>query len=333
MFAVKGRNSIIISPHPASKEHLSWLVDLFQEVLEKHNAPKNLIQFISEPTIELTNELMSAVDVVVATGGSGMVKSAYSSGTPALGVGPGNIQCVIDKDADIEDAVPKIIDGRIFDNGIICSGEQTAITPVEKYDEVIAEFKKNGTYYVDDKAEKEKFKETLFPEGEIDKNLVGQSVQDIASAVGVDIPEDTRMIMIKEEVSNKDSVLRKEKMFPVITAFEYEDFEQALEIVQNNLDLEGKGHTVCIHSNTKENIEKLGQAATASRVVVNAPCATTAGGSFQNGFACTTTLGCGSWGNNSISENLTYTHLLNTTTIGYKQEDSSEPTDEELWNG
>ena len=148
MFALKGRNSIIIAPHPRAKKCGKYVVDLFNAAIAKYNTPANLIQIIEEPTIELTGELMKKVDVVVATGGMGMVKAAYSSGKPAYGVGVGNVQVIIDRDADIKEAVPKIIAGRAFDNGIICSAEQTVMIPEEKFEAVIAEFEANGCYFI-----------------------------------------------------------------------------------------------------------------------------------------------------------------------------------------
>ncbi|MDI3543486.1 MAG: succinate-semialdehyde dehydrogenase [Candidatus Atribacteria bacterium] len=331
MFAIKGRNAVIVSPHPRTKKCGAYLISLFRNALTQHGAPEDLIQIIEEPTSELTVELMKAVDVVVSTGGGGIVKLAYSSGKPSLGVGQGNVQCIIDRGIDVKEAVSKIIQSRAFDNGIICSCEQSVIIPQEMYEAVIDEFKAQGTYYVEDEEEKNKFAQGLFPGGIINKDLIGQSVQKIAQIVGVNIPQDRRVIVIKENNENKKSVFRKEKMFPVLAAFTYGEFDEAINIAEENLEIEGIGHTVSVHSNNKQNIEKLGERVKVSRVVVNAPCATTAGGSFNYGFAPTTTLGCGYWGNNSLSENLDYKHLLNITRIGYPIEGVRIPTEEELW--
>lgn len=331
MFALKGKNSIIVSPHPRAKKCTAYLFDLYNKALSKYNVPENLIQFIPEPTIELTKELMSTVDVIIATGGMGMVKAAYSSGKPSLGVGAGNVQCIIDRGVDIKEAVPKIITGRSFDNGIICSGEQAVIIPEELYDEVIDEFKDNNCYYVDDEKEKKKLEDVLFPGGKINKAVIGVYPEVIGEKAGIDVPKGTKVIIVEVDRENKTSVFRKEKMFPVMAAFAYKDFDQAIEIAQENLDIEGRGHSVVIHSNKPENIEKLGQRVTVSRVVVNAPCSTTVGGSYSNGLAPTTTLGCGTWGNNILSENVDYRHLLNTTKIAYLIDEREAPTDEELW--
>ena len=329
MFALKGRNAIIITPHHRAVKCSTKTVELINAELKKIDAPENLIQILEHQSRENTRALIENVDVVIATGGMGMVKAAYSSGKPALGVGAGNVQCIIDKDVDIIEAVPKIIAGRVFDYGIICSGEQSVIIPHEIYHEVINEFEKNGTYYVVDAVEKDKFRNTLFQYGVMNKDVVGQSPDKIAEMAGVKIPEDTKIIMI--EIIDHQDVLGKEKMCPVLTAYKYKDLNEAVEIAKANLEMEGKGHSVAMHSNNKSHIEKVGEALEVSRFVINQSSATSAGGSFYNGFAPTNTLGCGSWGNNSISENLDYKHLINISRIGYYMKDNKVPTDEELW--
>ncbi|WP_432405979.1 aldehyde dehydrogenase family protein [Wukongibacter sp. M2B1] len=331
MFALKGRNSIIIAPHPRAKGCSSYTVKLINKALKKCNAPENLIQIIEEPSIELTSELMKMADVVVATGGMGMVKSAYSSGKPAYGVGAGNVQCIIDRDVDLKEVVPKIITGRTFDNGIICSGEQTVIAHEDDYYKVIEEFKKNGAYYIENPKEKEALRKTLFINGTINKDVVGQSTQKIAKLAGIQIPEDTKVILVKADGIGEEDVLCKEKMCPVMTTFMYNDFAEAVNIAQTNLDIEGKGHSASIHSSNIRNIEYAGVMLTVSRLVVNQPSSTSAGGSFHNGFEPTTTLGCGSWGNNSISENFNYKHMMNISRIGHYMKDVKVPNDEEIW--
>jgi len=332
MFALKGRNSAIIAPHPRAKKCGRVTVDLMNKEIAKLGAPENLIQYIDEPTIELSGELMRQVDVVVATGGMGMVKAAYSSGKPSFGVGAGNVQVIIDRDADFNDAADKVIKGRMFDNGIICSGEQTVIAPDAKYDEVIAAFKKNGAFYVDDQAVVDKFRKVMFDEqGIISRDVVGQSVQKIASLAGVSVPAGTKVILLKAKGIGREDILCKEKMCPVMAAFSYKTFEDAVRIAQTNLEWEGKGHTAAIHSNNMDHIKYAGVALPVSRLIVNQTSSTGAGGSFFNGFAPTTTLGCGSWGNNSISENLDYKHLINISRIGLLNKDAVVPSDESIW--
>lgn len=334
MFAIKGQNAIIVAPHPRAENVNKYVVDLFREILKKHNAPVDLIQTIEKSSIDATNELMKKVDVVVATGGGGMVKAAYSSGHPALGVGPGNVQVIMDRGIDYEDAVKKIITGRTFDNGIICSGEQAVFIPKEDFNKVLDLFRKNGTFVVEDEATIKKFADTIFPEnGPISRKIVGQSVQTIAKLAGVDVPEGTRMILIKARAIGKDNgePLCREKMCPVMITAPYDTFEDAVKLAQSDLEYEGKGHTASIHSNDMEHIRYAGEHLTVSRLIVNQSSSTGAGGSLYNGFAPTTTLGCGSWGNNSISENLNYTHLINVSQIGLYNKDKKVPTDEEIW--
>jgi len=333
MFALKGHNAVIVAPHPKTEKLNKYVVDLFRAELKRLGAPEDLIQTIEKSSLDATSALMQSVDVVVATGGAGMVKSAYSSGKPALGVGPGNVQVIIDRDVDMTVAIPKIIDGRIFDNGIICSGEQSVMIPQESYDEAIRIFQDNGVYYVDDAAIADKFAQAIFPgNGPISRAVVGQSVQTVAKIAGVEVPDGTRMILIKARSLDENEPLCKEKMCPVMIAASYDTFEQAVAQAQGNLDMEGKGHTASVHSNNMGHIKYAGEHLTVSRLVVNQPSSTGAGGSLYNGFNPTTTLGCGSWGNNSISENLNYTHLINVSQIGLYNADAVIPTDEEIWD-
>jgi len=331
MFAVKGGNAIIIAPHPRGKKVALRLKELFCAEFAKQNAPEDIFQVIAEPTLELTNELMKEADVVIATGGMGMVKSAYSSGKPSYGVGAGNVQCLIDRDADFAAAVPKVIAGRIFDNGIICSAEQSVIVHKDDYRAVIGEFVKNGAYYAESEAETAGLREALFPGGAMNKDLVGQPIAKTAEAAGITIPAGTKLIIVKAAGRGGGDLLDKEKMCPVIAAYTYDTWEGAVAIAQANLETEGKGHSCALHSNNRENIEYAGATLPVSRVVVNQICATMNGGSFMNGLSPTTTLGCGSWGNNSISENLTYTHLFNKTRIAYVKPGAATPSDEEIW--
>lgn len=331
MFAIKGANAVIISPHPRAKKCAAYLNDAYRAILKEHGAPEDVYQTILEPSIPLTNELMAACDVVIATGGMGMVKSAYSSGKPSFGVGVGNIQCIFDRDIDIPAAAKKAFEGRVFDNGIICSGEQTIIAPRETFDEIISAFKFLGAYYIDDPKTVQSMGEKLFPEGTILRHAVGQPVAKLAALAGIDVPEDTKLIIVKPDHPGKGSVWSKEKMFPVMSAYPYDTWEEAIEIAIKNLSVEGMGHSVSIHSNNAEHLDDAGKALPVSRVLVNQICATQNGGSFTNGLNPTTTLGCGSWGNNSISENLFFTHLFNVTRVATVKPDWRQPSDEEIW--
>ncbi len=330
MFAVKGRNAIIVAPHPRAKKCNKIVLDRIIERITALGAPENTIQYIEEPTTDLSAELMHAVDVVVATGGMGMVRAAYASGKPAFGVGAGNVQCIVDEGIDYEAAAKKIVAGRIFDNGIICSGEQSFIAPASRYDEAIAAMEKAGCYYVSDPDTVAKLRDAIFPEGVMNKKLVGQSVAKVAEAAGIDLPEGTKVILVKAGVAGKGDTLSKEKMCPVISAYRYGTWEEALDLAQANLDVEGRGHSVSIHTNSKLHAEQAAEKITVCRVLINQICSTSNGGAFTNGFTPTTTLGCGSWGNNSISENFSYKHLLNVIRIGYEKTGCA-PSDDEIW--
>ena len=333
MFVLKGRNAGIVAPHPRSKKCSTYTIDLINEEFLKLGAPEHLLQIIEEPSLDLTNELMKAVDVIIATGGMGVVKASYSSGKPSFGVGAGNVQVIIDRDVEIKPAVEKIITGRIFDNGIICTGEQCVMAPEDKFDEVVETFKQCGAYYSDDDAELDKFRRAIFTEKKImNKEMVGQSVQIVSRLAGVTVPEETRVLLLKAKGPGSADLLCKEKMCPVLTILPYSSFEEAVDIAHTNLLLDGIGHTVAIHSHNQKHIEYAGTVLPISRLTVNQVSSTSTGGSFKNGFAPTTTLGCGTWGNNSISENLTYTHLLNLARIGLFNEDAPVPKDEEIWS-
>ncbi len=332
MFALKGGNSIIIAPHPRSKKCSAETVRLINESISALDAPVNLIQIIDEPSVELSTELMRAVDVVVATGGMPMVKAAYSSGKPAYGVGVGNVQCIFDREIDYLSAVKKVIEGREFDNGIICSGEQTVILPAEKYRNIINMFVGEGCYYIEDEEGVKKITETIFPNGIMNKKLVGVTAVKVAETAGIKVPEHTRVIIIKAPLTGKTSPLSKEKMCPVISAYAYDDFADAVDMAQKNLDVEGRGHSISIHSDDMNHIEYAGQTLTVARVLVNQICSTMNGGSFLNSLTPTTTLGCASWGNNSISENFSHRHLLNIIKIAYPKPNAYIPADEEIWS-
>ena len=329
--AIKCKNAIILAPHPRAQKLTRYLVEHWNEELKKLGAPENVIQCIEDSSIDRTNLLMQNADIVVATGGPGMVKAAYSSGHPSFGVGQGNVQTIIDRDVDMKEAVGMIVYGRTFDNGIICSGEQTIITPADKWAQMRRELEYAGGYWIDNDSDREKLLKALFIDGHINKDLVGKSVGEIAIASGVKIPEVTRVIAIPEDASNKESLLRKEKMFPVITPMKYNGFSEAVDIAIENLTIEGKGHSVSIHSQSEDHIRELGLRAPVSRVIVNQTCATTAGGSFSNSLNPTSTLGCGSWGNNSVSENVYYRHFMNITRIAKVKKNSVVPSEDELW--
>lgn len=331
MFALKGRNAIIVGPHPRAKKCTAMACELMQEAIVKLGAPADLLQCVADPTIEISGEIMSQCDVCISTGGPGMVKAAYASGKPAFGVGGGNVQCIIDDDVDLEKVVPMIIAGRKFDNGIICSGEQTAITPASKYDEMVKTFQKNGAYYVEKPEEIEALRNCIFPGGKMNKDAVGQSALRVAEMAHLNVPADTQVLLVKVEKAGAGESFSKEKMCPCIAAYSYDTWEDAVAIANANLNVEGKGHSVCIHSNNDAHINAAAEVLPVSRFLINQICSTNNGGSFFNSLSATTTLGCGSWGNNSISENLSWKHLFNVSRIAKVRPGATQPSDEEIW--
>lgn len=331
MFALKCGNAIIITPHHKAIKSSTMTVNMINEELKKIGMPDNLIQIIDQQSRENTRALIENADIVIATGGMGMVRASYSSGRPALGVGAGNVQCIIDRGVDYSEAVPKIITGRSFDNGIICSGEQSMICPEEDFDDIMKLAENNDCFVIRDKETRDALRDALFIDGVMNKDVVGQDAKTIGEIAGIALPENVKAILVEAEGAGEADLFAKEKMCPVIAAYKYDEFSSAVEIARQNLECEGKGHSVSIHSNDNNHIEFAGKELSVSRFVINQISASSAGGSFNNGLAPTNTLGCGTWGRNSISENLTYKHLMNVSRIAYYMEDNYIPTDEELW--
>jgi succinate-semialdehyde dehydrogenase len=332
MFALKAGNAVIFAPHPKAEAATRDLTRAYREILTQHGAPQNLVQMVTNGSVETTQALMKASDVVVATGGGAMVKSAYSSGKPSYGVGAGNVPVVIDRDVNLNSAAEMIVAGASFDNGIICSHEQFVLTPKELYDDTVAAFLATGkVWYTAETSQVQKLRDVVFQHGHLNKNVVGRSAREIAAKAGIDIADTVRVILVPADGSGTEDILAKEKLCPVVAIFPYETFEEAVARAKANLLVEGAGHSAALHSNTDAHIRQMGVELPVSRLVVNQASALTAGGSLTNGFAPTTTLGCGSWGGNSISENLDYKHLMNVSRIGKPITTRAVPTDEEIW--
>ncbi len=332
MFALKTGNAVIFAPHPKAEQCTVHLTDAFMDVVKRCGGPAHLVQTIRNGSIETTQELMKVVDVVVATGGGAMVKSAYSSGRPSFGVGAGNVPVIIDRDVNLKDAAEKIVAGAAFDNGIICSHEQFVLTPEERYQDTLQAFEATGkVWFTSNEADVQALRDIVFPGGRLNKDVVGRSASEIAQMAGLNVPPSTRVILLPARGAGLDDVLAKEKLCPVVAILPYRAFEEAVEKAKANLLVEGAGHSAALHSNDDAHIRAAGVGLPVSRLVVNQPCALTAGGSLTNGFAPTTTLGCGSWGGNSISENLDYKHLMNVSRIGKVIANRKVPTDAEIW--
>jgi succinate-semialdehyde dehydrogenase len=331
MNIIKCRNSTIVSPHPGAKNVTIHGVRLINEALREAGAPDNLIQVIEEPGMDKTKELMQKSDVIVATGGHAMVKSAYSSGRPSFGVGQGNVQVIIADDyKDYDKAALTIVGGRAYDNGIPCTGEQALHFPKEDYDRVVEAFTKAKAAMIpDDRAEG--LAGLLFKEdGAINPKYVGMKPAKLAKELGFEVPEDSEVLIFNSRGLGRTNLLCREKLCPVIQLFPYESFEEGVEAARSNLLWEGAGHTSVIYTEDEKKAEYAGGKLPVGRLLVNQAGGAASGGNYINGLEPTMSLGCGSWGNNSISENLTYRHLMNVTKLAYYHDCTMPPLDE-VW--
>ena len=328
--ALKCRNGIIFAPHPRAKKTAVLVTESMREGLKKVGAPLDLIQTIEEPSIELAKELMSKVNLVVATGGGQMVKSAYSSGTPAYGVGAGNAVVIVDETADLRGAAEKIFQGKTFDNATSCSSENSVILLEGIYKEMIAYLQEQGGYLCNSE-EREKLKNLMWPDGKhLSKSIVAQPVRKIAGMAGINILEDTTFLMvIGEEISDADPFC-KEKLSLVLTVWKSATFDGAVGMVEAITELNGRGHSCGIHSNNEEHILELGRRVKASRIMVNQPQSYGNSGNYNNGMPFTLTLGCGTWGGNITTENIHWKHYLNVTWIS-KPIEPVVPNEEDLF--
>jgi succinate-semialdehyde dehydrogenase len=303
-----------------------------RQALVDTGAPIDAIQLVLDPSNEASQYLMAVTDCVIATGGKAMVKAAYSSGTPAYGVGPGNMQAIIDEDYDDYDRAAKdIITGRIFDYGSVCAGDQACLVKKDNKDKLVEAFRANGAVYFDDPEIVDKFRDVIFHNGLTNGALVAKSAQRVAAAAGVEIPDDANIIVlaVPEGKLGADDLLCGEKLCPVVALLTYDDFEDAVQKAKTNLLYIGTGHSANIHSNNREHIEYLANSLPTGRILVNLPGATAAGGD-ANCLTPTTSIGCGSWGGNSITDNLNYEYLLNIQRIAWPRVGPA-PTPEEVW--
>ena len=323
LIALKTRNGIIISPHPRAKESTIEAAKTVLEAAVKAGAPEDIIAWIDVPSLELTNMLMQSADIILATGGPGMVKSAYSSGKPALGVGAGNTPAVIDESANVILAVNSIIHSKTFDNGMICASEQSVIVSDKIYDKVKDEFVKRGCYILNPE-ETEKVRKTIIINGALNAKIVGQKAHTIAELAGVSVPENTKILIGEVESVDLSEEFAHEKLSPVLAMYKSSSFDDALEKAYRLIEDGGLGHTSSLYVNTvteKEKIEKFYSKMKTCRVLVNTPSSQGGIGDLYN-FKLTPslTLGCGTWGGNSVSENVGIKHLLNIKTVAERRE-------------
>ena len=322
LLCLKTRNAIVISPHPRAKKCTIEAAKVVLDAAVKAGAPEGIISWIDVPSLELTNELMKNADTILATGGPGMVKAAYSSGKPALGVGAGNTPVIIDDTADVKLAVNSIIHSKTFDNGMICASEQSVTVLEGVYDAVKKEFADRGCYFLKGD-ELDKVRKTILINGALNAKIVGQSAYTIAKLAGVNVPEMTKILIGEVESVDISEEFAHEKLSPVLAMYKAKDFDDAIAKAERLVADGGYGHTssLYIHPAQKEKMAKHAAAMKTCRVLINTPSSHGGIGDLYNfKLAPSLTLGCGSWGGNSVSENVGVKHLINIKTVAERRE-------------
>ena len=323
LIALKTRNAIIVSPHPRAKKCTCEAVRIILDAAVKAGAPENILGWIDEPTLDFTSYLMKESDIILATGGAGLVKAAYSSSTPALGVGAGNTPAIIDSSADIKLAVSSIIHSKTFDNGMICASEQSVIVCKDVYDSVKNEFDARGCYFLNPE-ETEKLRNTIIINGALNARIVGQTAYTIAKLADVNVPENTKVLIGEVQSVESSEAFAHEKLSPVLAFYCADNFDDAMDKAEVLIRDGGFGHTSSVYLNTLTAGDKLARFYSrmkTCRILVNTPSAQGGIGDIYNfNLTPSLTLGCGSWGGNSVSENVGIKHLLNIKTVAERRE-------------
>ena len=324
LISLKTRNAIIFSPHPRAKKSTIEAAKLIYNAAVEAGAPENIIGWIDEPSLELTDLLLKHPDVsgILATGGPGMVKAAYSSGKPALGVGAGNTPAIIDETADLEMAVSYILMSKTFDNGMICASEQSVIAIKSVYEKVKAEFVKRGAYLLDDKEATKLSKIILTPKG-VNAEIVGQPAVKIAKMAGINVPEHTKVLLAEQTSTDITNPFAHEKLSPILTLYKADNFEEAVDKALVLVELGGMGHTSVLYTDTRkqDRVDYFAKKLPTGRLLINSPSSQGGiGDLFNFRLEPSLTLGCGSWGGNSVSENVGVKHLLNYKTVAERRE-------------
>lgn len=330
MNAIMGRNATVFSPHPRAKNSTKMAVDDIRALLKKLNLPEDLCICIENPSLQKTNELMKEADLIVATGGKPMVKAAYSSGTPAYGVGAGNVVVVIDETADLKDVAEKIMTAQINDYAIGCSTENSMVIQKDIYNKALDEMYKTGAYICNDE-EKLKLQKFLWQDGHLNSEAICLAAPVMAEMAGFTIPHDRLWIIVEETGYGPEYPFSGEKLSVVVTAYKYNEFDDAIELVNNIQAYSGAGHSCGIHSFDDERILKYALKTNTSRVAVRMTVGLSNAGNWNNGMPFTINLGCGTWGGNITSENVTYKNYINTTWVAREIPNFTVPTDEELF--
>ena len=318
MHAVKGKNALICSPAPRAEQTTTKTIELIRGALEEIGAPADLIQVVPDVTIEKSQELMANCDLVVATGGPGLTKAAYSSGTPAYGVGPGNPPVILDRGYDIKDAAAQTVVAVGSDNGILCDGDNLMLYPEEAEAEFFNALKEEGVVIFTEKADVDALRTALFHDGKIDSGLVGKDAEVIVEAAGLSVPAGTEVIAIKIDAIGKEEIMCKEIMGPVVVVKAYDTFENAVQMACDNMNQAGGvGHTAGIFSNDDEHVRYAAAKIPVARLLVNQP-TPDAWGPKTNSLSPAVSEGCGSWGNNILAGNVDWYHLVNVSTVAMK---------------
>jgi len=330
--ALKGRNAVIIAPSPKGRTSCEALIAYIHAELDKVGAPRDLVQCLPDPiTKASTQALMRMSDLVVATGSQNNIRAAYASGTPAFGVGAGNVASIIDSSASLSAAARKIAASKTFDNATSCSSENSVVILADVYDAALAALTEAGGAMLN-REEKDVLQKTLWPDGKLDSTVTARSAPTIAAAAGLERKEvaQCRFMMVEEQGTGPDYPYSGEKLSPVLTVYRARDFEHACQIVEAIYDHQGAGHSVGIHSENKEHIERLGLNLKVCRVIVNQAHCFATGGSFENGLPFSLSMGCGTWGGNNFSDNMNYRHYLNITRI-VRPLPEQVPTEEDIF--
>jgi sulfoacetaldehyde dehydrogenase len=330
IYAMKCKDAVIFSPHPRTAKTTMETVAVLRKVLKNLGVPEDIFQCLARPSIPLAQELMSICDLVLATGGPAMVKAAYSSGTPAFGVGAGNSTMLIDETADIAEAALNSRLSKTSDFGSGCSADGNLLIEAMIYDQMVEQLQKEGGYLCSEE-EKRALEAVLWDEsGNRTLNTVARSAQDIVGQAGFSIPEDRRFLMVTEEHIGKEFKFSGEKLCVVMALFKYSGFENALQMVRDIYEVGGKGHSCGIYSFNDSHIHQLAEVAPVSRIMVRQPQSKANAGSFTNGMPMTSSLGCGTWGGNVTSENINLKHYLNLTWVSCPIPED-RPSEQELF--
>jgi sulfoacetaldehyde dehydrogenase len=327
--AIKTRNSIIMCPHPRTKNTGIMAVNKIRETLKKLGYPEDLVILVDAISLDVTSQVMKQCDIVVATGGSTMVQAAYSSGTPSLGVGAGNAAVIVDETVDVESVADMIYRSKTFDNATSCSAENELIIHSSVYNPLIEALEKKHAYFLKSD-EKEKLKKVMWIDGVLNRKVVAQKAIDIAKLANIDVPSNTEILIVKGEGIGKIEPFSGEKLCVVMTVYTYEKFDDAIEMVNKITDYSGAGHSCGLHSTNRDKAILLGTKVKVSRIMINQPQCLANSGAWTNGMPMTMSLGCGSWGNNSTCDNISWKNMLNTTWVSFPIE-NTQPTDEELF--